>query len=68
MMETFSSQTVTKAAASTLKTSSGLKATGKRKRSDDETTADGNFEQKNNMSATISTRPAKRRRSDGKQP
>ncbi|KAJ4395754.1 hypothetical protein N0V85_006441 [Neurospora sp. IMI 360204] len=43
-----------------------VKATGKSKRSDDENlkTADGNSEQKNNRSATTSTRPAKRKRSD----
>ncbi|EGZ68331.1 hypothetical protein NEUTE2DRAFT_73053 [Neurospora tetrasperma FGSC 2509] len=47
-----------------METASSIKATDKRKGSDDETTADGNSEQKNNMSATISTRPAKRKTSD----
>lgn len=46
MMEAFSSPAITKAAASTMETSSGIKATNKRKGSDDETTAYGNSEKK----------------------
>lgn len=57
---------VTKAITSTIEPATAVKATGKRKRSDDENLkiADGNSEQKNNMSATTSARPAKRQRSD----